>query len=158
MEGNVLLESYIAHDVPVFNVGVIASGEAVEQVGLEAGAAEVGCIADIIVPYAQSEGTRFLPVECAVLEACVPSVVFVQVGGGVLYIFTLDIPVLVAAERNSEVNAQQFIIAGEVLVFMVAFLEFGVVNAQFSNAEVIAGLCIVCILVVNRIGLPSVVL
>ena len=40
MEGNVLLESYIAHDVPVFNVAVITSSEAIEQVGLEAGAAD----------------------------------------------------------------------------------------------------------------------
>jgi hypothetical protein len=161
MEGNVLLESYIAHEVPVFHVcSVVAIAilvkECINYVSLETGAAKVSSVTYIIVPYAQCEGARFLPVEVAVLEACVPSVIFVQISGGVLYIFTLDIPSLVAAERNEEVNAQQFIIAFESLALLringvlAAFLELYIVNAQFSNIEVIAGSCIESILISNR--------
>ena len=138
----VLSQGYISAQVPEFQF--LIAFEVVEDISAKAGAAEVGSLTNIIVHEVDIEGARFLPVSCAVANACVPGIVMVQSGGGVLYIFTSYIEI---ANRNVQVNAIQFITFDTIIII----LEFQVISAQFCKAEVIAGFSIECILSINII-------
>ena len=142
MELYVLSQGYISAQVPEFQFLIFSLFKVLEDIGAKAGAAEVGSLTNIIVHEVDIEGARFLPVSYSVANACVPSIVIVHSGGGVLYIFTENIEI---ANRNVQVNAIQFITFDTIIIF----LEFQVISAQFCKAEVIAGLCIECILCIN---------
>ena len=65
MELNVLLEGYVSKSVPegcVLSLG--------QSAGLEAGAAEVYVLFNIVVVYTEIPGARFLPVLFTIGETC----------------------------------------------------------------------------------------
>ena len=146
MEEYILLESYISHCIPECNIGCIIVAEILQDIGLEACAAEVYAFVNIVVCYINSEGTRFLQVQLAIADTCVPSGIIAIVIGGVLPVFTEYAEVL---NRNGQVCTHQFI-AGSCISFLVA-CELNVVNAEFSNVQISFAACIECILIYNFI-------
>ena len=73
MEEYVLLEGYISHCIPECYVGCIMLCQILQSISLEACAAEVYAFVNIVVSYIDSEGARFLQVQFAIADTCVPS-------------------------------------------------------------------------------------
>ena len=144
MKEYVLLEGYISHCIPECYVGCIMLCQILQSISLEACAAEVYAFVNIVVSYIDSEGARFLQVQFAIADTCVPSSIIAVFIGGVLPVFTEYAEVL---NRNGQVCAHQFI-AGSCISFLVA-CELNVVNAEFAIAEFSCAACIECILIFN---------
>ena len=145
MQVNVLLQGYVSDCIPECNLVsfVLGAGQVGQNVGLEASAAEVNSLFNIVVSYIDSEGTWFLQVQFAIADACVPSGIVV-VSCGVLPVFTEYAEV---GNRNNEVSANQFI-ASKISCVLFAY-SFDVVNADVSNVQVECAASVECISVSN---------
>ena len=148
MELYVLLKGYISNSIPECYIlsFVILISQIGEDVGLEATAAKEYASINIIVCNGEIPGARFLPVSCAIGEACIPSgIISIIVIGGVLPVFTEYIELL---NRNGQVYTVQFS-AELVMTFTGIAIKFNIVSTQFCKAEIVSSFCKQCIVVLS---------
>lgn len=139
VEIHILLKCYISHSIPEAYIGSSSSSrnsQIAENICLEPGAAEEYTPIDIIVSHINRERARLLQVQPAVADACIPRSVIADFAGGVLPVFA---ECTEFTHRNSQVDAEQFIV-------IALFLEYEVIRTEFRKAEIISAAGIICII------------